>query len=262
MIAISDNLQIRKDKPSGTIVINRPNRRNALSREIVAALKQAFEDFYQEGSVHAVILTGSGSTFCAGTDLQELKDSLEAPDSINVWQEDANQFLDLIEYMLRYPKPIICGVNGCMVGSGAALALASDIVIADHDAKLMMPETRLGLFSGLTAALLPHRIGAGHAARIMMTAASVDATEGLNLGIFHQLIENELMWARCHEIAVQIASGAKQSQVLIKQMLNETVGEELFTQLSIGAANTATARTTDAAVEGITAFLEKREPKW
>ena len=262
MIAISDNLQIRKDKPSGTIIINRPNRHNALSREIIAALKQALEDFYQEGSVRAVILTGTGDTFCAGTDLQEVKDSAEAPDSIQTWQQDAQQFLDLIEYMLRYPKPIICGVNGKVIGSGAALVLASDIVIADERASLIMPEARRGLFSGVAAALMPHRIGAGHTARIMMTATPVSSEEGCQLGLFHQAVKSDLLWARCQEIATQIAAGSKQSQILIKQMLNETIGEELFTQLRIGAANTATARITDAAIEGINAFFEKRDPEW
>ena len=262
MIAISDNIQIRKDKPSGTIIINRPNRRNALSREIVASLKQALEDFYQEGSVRAVILTGTGDTFCAGTDLQEVKESAESPDSIKVWHDDAQQFLDLIEYMLRYPKPIVCAVNGHVVGSGAALVLASDIVIANNEATLTMPEVRRGLFSGVAAALLPHRIGAGQATRIMMTAKSVASEEGLRLGFFHELVDNDVLWARCYEIAGEISSGAKQTQILIKQMFNETIGEELFTQLRIGAANTATARTTEAAVEGIAAFLEKREPEW
>ena len=262
MIAISDNLQIRKDNPSGTIIINRPNRCNALSREIVAALQQALEDFYQERSVHAVILTATGSTFCAGTDLQELKESLDSPKPIEVWQQDAQQFLELIEYMLRYPKPIICGVNGSVVGSGAALVLASDIVVADREARLLMPEAKRGLFSGISAALLPFRIGAGHAARIMLTAAPVRAEEAMSLGLFHQIVDNELMWARCQEIATQIAAGARQSQILIKQMLNETIGEELFTQLRIGAAKTATARITEAAAEGINAFLEKRDPDW
>lgn len=255
-------MQVRKDKPSGTIIINRPNRRNALSREIIGALKLALEDFYQEGSVRAVILTATGNTFCAGTDLQELKDSSESPDSIQTWQDDAQQFLELIEYMLRYPKPIICGVNGSVVGSGAALVLASDIVVADQQASLLMPEARRGLFSGISAALLPHRIGAGHAARIMMTAAEVSSEEGLQLGFFHQTVKSDLLWARCQEIATQIAAGSRQSQILIKQMLNENVGEELFTQLRIGAAHTATARTTDAAIEGINAFLEKRDPEW
>lgn len=262
MIAISDNLQIRKDKPSGTIIINRPNRRNALSREIVAALIQAFEDFHQEGQVRAVILTGTGTTFCAGTDLHELRESASSKDANRIWLEDVQQFLQLIEIMLRFPKPIICGVNGWVVGSGAALMLASDIVVADDSSQVWMPEARRGLFSGIAASLLSFRIGSGQASRIMLSTSPVAAAEAINMGLFHEQVATDLVWARCQQIAVEIASGARQSHLLIKQMLNETIGEGLFTQLKIGAANTAAARTTDAAIEGITSFLEKRQPNW
>ncbi len=262
MIAISDNVQIRKDRPSGTIIINRPNRRNALSREIVAAIHQALEDFHQELQVRAVILTGTGTTFCSGTDLQELHESTENSDSQKIWLEDARQYLALIEYMLRFPKPIICAVNGWVVGSGAALMLASDIVIADEQAQLLMPEARLGLFSGIAACLLAFRVGPGQAARIMLSSTPISNQQALNIGLFHESVTSELVWARCQEIAQDIAVGARQSHLLIKQMLNETIGEPLLTQLSIGAANTAAARTTDAAAEGIRSFLEKRDPQW
>lgn len=262
MIAISDNVQVRKDKPSGTIVINRPNRRNALSREMVAALFQAFDDLYHESSVRAIILTGTGSTFCAGTDLQELKDTSEADNAMEIWHKDVTEFQQLIEYMLRCPKPIICGLNGTVVGSGAALMMASDIVIADQEATLVMPEMQRGLFSGVAATLLAHRIGTGKAASLLLTGSPMPCEAARQLGLVHESVAGDLIWARCQELAQQIATGAKQSHHLVKQLFNETVGEELFTHLSVGAANTATARTTDAAVEGITAFLEKREPEW
>ncbi len=124
MIAISDNVQIRKDKPSGTITLNRPDRRNALSREIVEMLITAFEDFHQEKSVRAVILTGTGDCFCSGTDLHQLKETAESKKALETWHEDVTQFQRLIETMLRFPKPIIAAVNGWTIGSGLSLALA------------------------------------------------------------------------------------------------------------------------------------------
>ncbi|MEM9410251.1 MAG: enoyl-CoA hydratase/isomerase family protein [Planctomycetota bacterium] len=262
MIAISDNVQVRKDQPSGTIIINRPNRRNALSREVVAAIQQGLEDLYQENQVRAVILTGTGNTFSSGADLQEIKDTSEDKDANQIWHEDVSKFQTLIEYILRYPKPVICAVNGWTVGSGIALMLASDIVIAASEAKVKMPEANLGLFSGLATALLSFRIGSGQAAKILLTGSTLDAEEGTKVGVFQEQVESNLLWARCQEIATQISSGSRQSHQLIKQMLNETVGEELFTQLSIGSANTAAARTTEIAQEGVNAFLEKRSPNW
>ena len=262
MIAISDNVQVRKDKPSATVVINRPNCRNALSREMVTSLHQVLEDLHQEIGVSGVILTGSGPAFCAGTDLRELKETSESKDSLQIHQSDVAAFQDLIEYMLRYPKPIVCGINGWVVGSGVSLMLASDIVVADESAQLLLPESKLGLFSGITAALLAFRAGAGRASSILHSNEPMDAELAKSHGLFHETVANELVWARCHEVVSQIGIGAHQTHLLTKQMLNQTIGEELFTQLSIGSANTAAARSTETAIEGINAFLEKREPSW
>lgn len=262
MIAISDNVQIRRDGPSGTIVINRPDRRNALSREIVDMLDQALEDFYGERNIRAVILTGTGDTFCSGTDLYQLKETSESKNSLEVWHQDARKFLALIEKMLRYPKPIIASVNGWVVGSGLALMLASDMVVAGKDAKLLMPEPLLGLNAGITTPLLSFRVGTGLASSLLYSGAPVGADDAINLGLFHEAVETDLVWARCFEIAQRCAAGARESHQMTKQLINETIGENLFTQLSIGAANMAAARTTPAAIEGVKAFLEKREPKW
>ena len=262
MIAISDNVQVRKDGPSGTIVLNRPDRRNALSREIVTMLIQALDDLHNERSVRAVILTGSGDTFCSGTDLHQLQETAAAENAMELWQEDAESFLELIEKMLRYPKPIIASINGWVVGTGAALMLASDIVIANNRSKVFMPEARRGLSASVTTPLLSFRVGSSMASRILYSGVPFDSVQAVSLGLFHEVVENDLVWARSYEVAKQCASGARESHQMTKQMMNQTIGETLFTQLSIGAANMAAARTTDAAKEGIAAFLEKREPDW
>jgi enoyl-CoA hydratase/carnithine racemase len=194
--------------------------------------------------------------------LRELKETIESKNANQLFHEDVSEFQELVEYMLRYPKPIICGVNGWAVGSGVALMLACDIVVADNDAQLSMPESKLGLFAGITAALMAFRIGNGRTSHTMISSQVVDADQAKSIGLFHETVANEFIWARCQEIASQIADGCQQTNLLAKQMLNQTIGEELFTQLSIGSANTAAARSTEAAKEGIDAFLEKREPNW
>ncbi len=262
MIAISDNVQTRRDGPSGTIVINRPDRRNALSPEIVEMISEALEDFHAERSVRAVILTGTGDTFCSGTDLHQLKETSESRDAFRIWHDEAKTFLDLIEKMLRFPKPIISSVNGWVVGSGVSLMLASDIVVAGNNSNLLLPEALRGLNAGVTTPLLSFRLGTSSASSILYSGTPVSAAESKSLGLFHELVEDDLLWARCFEIAKQCAAGARESHQMTKQLINETIGENLFTQLSIGAANMAAARTTESAKEGINAFLEKREPKW
>ncbi len=255
-------IKIKKHAPSGTIMLNRPHKRNALSRELLADLQQAFEDLHMERSVRAVILTGAGSTFCAGMDLQQMLGTSKQPNALQMWHEDAVQYKELIETMLRFPKPIIAAVNGPAVAGGAGLVLASDIVIAAPEAKFGLPEPRRGLVAGLVSPLLVFRIGAGFAANLLLTGELISAEEAHRVHLYHELVSSDLIWARAHEIATICAKSAPESVLLTKRMINETIGEHLGVLLAAGAAASATARTTEAAAEGLAAFLDKREPHW
>lgn len=255
-------IQTRKDAPSGTIILNRPERKNALSRAMIAELQQAFDDILQERTIKAVILTGSGDIFSAGSDLQEINDTAQTPEFFKTWHDESQQLKSLVETILRFPKPVISAINGPVMGTGLAIMLATDIVVAGDNASIEFPESRLGLSSGMTAPLMSFRIGTGVASSVLLSAKSMDAPAASGLNLFHETVPDDLLWARCQELALACAKGARESHQLTKQMINETIGETMLTQLSIGAANTAAARTTEAAREGIAAFLEKRDPDW
>jgi methylglutaconyl-CoA hydratase len=125
-----------------------------------------------------------------------------------------------------------------------------------------LPEPRRGIVAGLVAPLLTFRLGGSHAARLLLGAEPIDAVEAHRIGVYHELTGPDQVWARAHELAAQCARSAPEALQLTKKLLNETIGEQLETLLTAGAAASATARTTEAAKEGLTAFLEKREPKW
>ncbi len=262
MIASNKVIKLRKDLPSGTIILNRPERRNAINRETINALIEAFDDFQQERKVRALILTGSGTAFCSGTDLREMNETRNEDNALEIWHNEVMLFQDLIERMLRFPKPIICAVNGPVMGSGLALVLASDLVIATKSSKFGLPEGKRGLVAGLTAPLMAFRIGVGNAASMLFTGEDVSVATAQQIGLVNKVVNDDLIWASAQELAKSCASNAIQTMQMTKHLLNETVGETLFTQLSIGSANMATARTTDAAMEGVEAFLEKRVMKW
>jgi len=253
---------VKVNLPSGTIILNRPDKRNALSRQMIADLVQAFDDLHQERRVRAVILTGSGPAFCAGMDLAEMQETAQQPDALHQWHDDAVIYRELIDKMLLFPKPIIAAVNGPAVAGGAGLVLASDIVIGTREAKFGFPEPRRGIVAGMVSPLLVFRIGASHAANLLLTARTIEAAEAQRIGLYHEIVAGDLVWVRGNEIAGEIAKSAPEALLLTKKLLNETIGEHLSTQLSAGAAASATSRTTDAAREGLAAFLEKREPKW
>jgi methylglutaconyl-CoA hydratase len=255
-------VQLKKHGPSGTIILQRPEKRNALSRAMLDELLQAFHDFHIERSVRAVILTGAGTAFCAGMDLQEMLDTSQQDDPRPQWYADAVQYRELMQTMLQFPKPIIAAVNGPAVAGGAGLVLASDIVVATNSAAFGLPEPRRGIVAGLVAPLLWFRAGGGWAAHLLLTARLVTAQESLAKGIYHELVDADLVWARAHQLAEECSRSAPEALQLTKQMLNQTIGEDLDTLLTAGAAVSATARTTEAAQEGLAAFLQKREPNW
>jgi methylglutaconyl-CoA hydratase len=247
---------------TATVVLNRPEKRNALSRALLADLAQAFDDLHLERRVRAVVLTGAGTAFCAGMDLGEMRDTAKLQRPHEQWQEDAVIYQELLTQMLHFPKPLIAAVNGPAVAGGAGLLLGCDIVLAAEEAQFGLPEPRRGIVAGLVTPMLVFRIGAGHAARLLLTAMTIDAAEARRIGLFHEVLKADHLWPRAHEVAAECARCAPEAIQLTKRMLNETVGEHLATLLSAGAAVSATARTTEAAQEGLNAFLEKREPKW
>jgi methylglutaconyl-CoA hydratase len=255
-------LKLKKNAPSGTIVLNRPEKRNALSRQMIADLIQAFDDFHGEKSVRAIIVTGAGTAFCSGMDLAEMQETAKQPDAWQRWHDDALALRELIDKMMQYPKPIIAAVNGPAVAGGLGLVLASDLVVAAEGATFSLPEPRRGIVAGIVAPLLVFRCGAAAAAKMLFTSESISADEGQRLGFVHEVSSLDMNWVRAHERAKQIEASAPEAMQLTKKLINETIGESLGLWLSLGAAASATARTTEAAAEGLAAFLEKRAPKW
>jgi methylglutaconyl-CoA hydratase len=255
-------IRINLHEHAGTIILNRPEKRNALSRAMLDELREALGDLHMQRSVRAVILTGAGPAFCAGMDLQEMLATSREDDARERWQADADLYRELVETMWRFPKPLIAAVNGPAMAGGAGLLLACDIVIASHEARFGLPEPLRGIVAGIVAPLLWFRLGGGQAARLLLSAATIDAQEAHRVGLFHELTEPDQLWPRAVEIAAQCGRCAGEALQLTKRLLNEMVAEHLPTLLTAGAAVSAAARTTDAAAEGLAAFIEKREPNW
>jgi methylglutaconyl-CoA hydratase len=262
MSQYSNLIELRVDEPSGTVTLNRPEVLNALSLASIRELTQAISDLHLERRVRAIILSGSGESFCSGTDLQELKETYELESPYERWYEEVTAFKELTELILRCPKPVIAAVNGWVAGTGLALMLAADLVVASEDCRLWVPEPLRGLSAGLTTPLLSFRLGNSSFHQSLFTGTPVPVKVAAGKGLIHEVVPNEYVWARSQEIAREIAGGARESHQMTKRMLNESIGENLFTLLSLGAADMATARITDAAKEGVQAFLEKRAPNW
>jgi enoyl-CoA hydratase/carnithine racemase len=264
MYMASGVVDVRVTGAVGTILLNRQQRRNALSRTMIAELQQALDDLHLEKCVRAVVLTGAGTAFCSGLDVHEMHSLADLPDHERErqWGDAAEAYRELIVQMIEFPKPIIASVNGPAVAGGAGLVLASDIVVAGDSAQFGLPDPRRGVVAGVVGPLLAFRVGAGAAARLLLTSSLYPAAEAFRLGIYHEMIDDNRLWARAVAIGEECAAGAPEAVQLTKRLLYETVGEQLATQLSVGAAISATSQTTEAAQEGLAAFVEKRPPAW
>jgi methylglutaconyl-CoA hydratase len=255
-------VKIQVHERTATVTLNRPDKRNALSRELLSELHQALDDLHQERKVRGVILTGAGKVFCAGMDLQEMQAAAEQEDCQQQWYRDSVLYHDLIEAMLRFPKPLVAAVNGPAVAGGAGLVMACDLVVACDSASFGFPEPRRGIVAGMVAPLLAFRVGAARAAYLLFTAQLATARDMQAYGLYHELVDEDKTWARASQLVAEVAKSAPESMQATKRLLNETIGESLAEQLSAGAAASAASRTTEAAAEGLKAFLEKREPRW
>lgn len=259
----SNAIEVRVDDAVATVTINRHQKRNALTRAMIEDLRLALSDVHQERKVRAMVLTGAGSAFCAGRDISEMAAAGADPMAdMARWGEEAEQLRDLLLEMLRLPKPIIAAVNGPAIGAGAGLVLAADIVVAASEAAFGLPAPQLGIVAGVEAPLLAYRLGAGPAARLMLTGDRIDSAEAHRVGVYHELVGSDLLWARAFEVAKQCAAGAPESMQLTKRLLLETIGEQLETQLNSGAIAAATARTTESARQGLQAYLDKKPAEW
>ncbi|QDV25364.1 enoyl-CoA hydratase/isomerase family protein [Aureliella helgolandensis] len=255
-------ITVKVNGSTGTIILDRASRCNALTRKMIEQLSQALDDLRQEKKVRGIVLSGAGVHFCTGLDLQELHETTMQRDALATWHQDAISLQSLLEQILQLPKPVVAAVDGAAQASGLALALACDLVVASHRATFSVPAPQLGLVAGLVIPLLQFRLGAATTSRLALGGDELSAEEAKNLGLVHHVVESDKIWVRSSNWIDSIAAGAAESVQLSKRVLNEMIGEQLSTMLTSGAAAMATALTTEAATEGLTAFAEKRAPKF
>lgn len=247
-----------------TILMDRPQTRNALNPQLIEDLTTAFSDVYQEKRVASVVLTGSGDHFCSGIDLHVMSEISQMPENsaLPEWLAAWRNLTELYELMLRFPKPIIAAVDGSALGAGLGLALAADLIVASKQAAFGAIAVRRGLVGGATAALLSFRCGAATAARMVLTGQAVTADQASRWGLCDEPVDSQQIWVAATDLAAQCANAPQEAIQATKRLLNESVGELLLSQLSAGAALSATACTTESAREGIESFLEARDPVW
>jgi methylglutaconyl-CoA hydratase len=245
-----------------TLTLDRPARRNALTRELLAQLSATVAQAAADPTTRLLVLDGSGPAFCAGMDLGEMQERAAAPDSRAQWDQDAAAFRDALVAILRADVPTLAVVHGPAIAGGFGIVLACDLVLATPNAKFSLPEVKRGISPAVVSPLLLYRIGNGPAMPLLLEGRTIDGEEAHRLGLCHYLSAPERLAETRAELIRGLLGGAPQALAVTKRLVRSFALETLIQQLESGRKVSAEARGSSEAREGLAAFHEKRDPTW
>ena len=242
-----------------TITLNRPEKRNAISFELISDLMRAL-DGVARSSARVLIVTGAGKAFCSGMDLENLKALIGRSPEQSL--EDSRTMVRLFRTIYEFPKVTIAAVNGAAIAGGTGLALLCDFTLAIPEAKFGYTEVRIGFVPAIVSTFLLRQVGEKQARDLLLTGRIFDAQEALRLGLINEIVEPDKLMDRAHELAAQLLENSPMSLGYTKRLLTEHARSELDAQIESAVRENAAIRQTADFCEGVTSFLEKRKPRW
>jgi methylglutaconyl-CoA hydratase len=253
-------IEIVHDGPVARVWLDRPEQHNALSAELVAELTAALHALAHDDTVRVLVLGGRGPSFCAGADIALMKASAEASFEQNV--AAAERLGGMFATLADLPKPVIARLHGNVLGGGVGLACACDIAVTTDDARFGLSEVRLGILPALISPYVIRRLGDRNARELMLTGERIDGTAALRAGLVHHAVPATELDARVDDRVGALLAGAPQAQARIKRLL-ALYADSTWQEYRSGLPHVlAEVRSGEEAKEGLTAFFEKRRPKW
>ena len=245
----------------GIVTLDRPERKNPLTFESYAELRDAFRALGSADDVNAVVITGAGGNFCSGGDVRDIIGklvTLEAPELVDFTHMTG----DLVKAMRACPQPIIAAVDGVCAGAGAAIAMASDLRLGTVAARVAFLFVKVGL-AGCdvgACAMLPRLIGQGRAAELLFTGRTMTGEEGERWGFFNHLAEPDALFDESVALARDLAEGPTVAHATTKAMLNREWDMGLVEAIDAEADAQAACMQTQDFARAYNAFMEKRTP--
>ena len=260
-----------------TLIFNRPEKRNALSPEMIEELLAALDEL-EASEARVAIVTGAGKAFSAGMDLDALKTlatqaqehkvlkggvlkgGLPRPSDANL--ADSRRMARLFRRIYDFPKPLIAAVNGPAIAGGCEIATLCDFTLAAPEARFGYSEVRIGFVPALVSVFLIRQIGEKRARELLLSGRILDAEQARELGLVNEVAPQERLLERARELAAELLAASPTSLIYTKRLLRELSKEQLDRELELALQENARIRSTADFREGLTAFLEKRKPVW
>ena len=241
------------------ITLSRPEKRNAITAEMIAELLSAFSEV-EQSPARVLILTGAGNAFCSGMDLEALK--ALAAQSPAEQRDDADRLARFFLRVWSFPKPTIAAVNGHALAGGCGIATLCDFTIAVPEAKFGYPEVRIGFLPAVVSVFLVRQIGEKYARDLLLTGRAVEAAEAHRLGLVSQVVPARELMSVAQILAATLLTCSPVSLRTTKKLLCDFAAPEIDRGLELAATQSAQIRTTQDFIEGLESFLEKRAPRW
>ncbi len=252
-------LHLAHDGNIATITLNRPEKRNAISYELIEELLTALDEVGNSSAL-VLILTGAGKAFCSGMDLEELKALVGRSPEQSL--KDSETMARLFRSLYDFPRPTISAVNGAAIAGGCGLATLCDFTLSAPEAKFGYTEVRIGFIPAIVSTFLLRQVGEKHARDLLLTGRVIGAEEAYRIGLINEVVAAEKLIERAQELALQLLDSSPASLVRTKRLLSDYARVELDAQIQAAIRENAAIRATTDFREGVSSFLEKRKPRW
>ena len=248
-VIVSDHDSIR------VLTLNRPEKRNALNDELIAALKAALRETDSDDAIRAIVIRGAGKDFCSGADLASIQKIASATYEENL--EVARSLAELFLLIRSVKVPVIAAVHGRALAGGCGLATACDLVVATKTARFGYPEVKIGFVPAMVAAILRRNLGEKKSFELLTQGFEFTAAEALRLGLINRVVPDEELTAAVMDFANVYTKVSGPAVALTKRLLYDIDADTYQTAIEKGVTVNATARMTDDCQKGIAKFLEK-----
>jgi len=252
-------IQVQSAGGVQTITLNRPEKRNALSPELIDELIQVLDET-SECDCGVVILTGAGSAFCAGLDMEHLETMTAR--TVEQHRRDSENMARVLRTLYEFPKPVIAAVNGPAIAGGMGLATLCDFTYAVPDARFGYTEVRVGFVPAIVASFLSRQIGEKRTRELLLSGRILKADEACRLGLVTRIVQPEDLLAEAHALAQSLLHNSPQAMRAVKELLAGHSANQLDEEIEDAIAANALQRSTEDFREGVRAFLEHRRPEW
>jgi methylglutaconyl-CoA hydratase len=255
---MTSSLTTLQDGPVLRITLNRPERRNSLSRELVAALTDTFTSIQEGAETRVIVLSGEGPVFCSGADIEEFLSAAESGRAL----KDAEGVADLLAAMMECPVPIVARVTGAAFGGGVGLVCACDIAIASTETTFSLSEARLGLAAAVISPYVIAAMGEREAKARMLLGAPFDANEALRIGVVHQVTPESDLKTATDDAVSNILRCAPGALAAIKRLTRQLRSLDAVAARNLTTNLLAKRLASAEGQEGLRAFTEKRPAAW